>query len=51
MSSVLSGSSGATETRRVGKETGQINPIERLNNNLRQRVFRASGSVTVYIVI
>ncbi len=51
MSSVISGSSGVTETVRDSKETGQINPIERLNNNLRQRVFRASGSVTVYIVI
>ncbi|MCZ8038665.1 MAG: hypothetical protein O9276_11170 [Microcystis sp. LE17-20A] len=51
MSSVLSGSSGVTETVRDSKETGQTNPIERLNNHLRQRVFRASGSVTVYIVM
>ncbi|MCZ8065298.1 MULTISPECIES: hypothetical protein [unclassified Microcystis] len=34
ISSVLSGSSGTTETVRDSKETGQINPIERLNNHL-----------------
>lgn len=40
MSSVISGSSGATETVRDSKETGQTNPIERLNNTFRQRISR-----------